>query len=34
MKGTVRVVEIQFEGNKVFSDGKLRDQMKYVKEAA
>src|SRR5258705_7169292 len=29
----VRVVEITFEGNKVFSDGKLRDQMKYVKEA-
>jgi outer membrane protein insertion porin family len=29
----VRVVEIDFEGNKVFSDGKLRDQMKYVKEA-
>ncbi|MDT4895650.1 MAG: outer membrane protein insertion porin family [Acidobacteriota bacterium] len=29
----VRVVEIQFEGNKVFSDGKLRSQMKYVKEA-
>jgi len=32
-KERVRVVEIQFEGNKVFSDGKLRDQMKYVKEA-
>jgi outer membrane protein insertion porin family len=30
----VRVVEIQFEGNQVFSDGKLRSQMKYVKEAA
>jgi outer membrane protein insertion porin family len=29
----VRVVEIQFEGNKAFSSGKLRDQMKYVKEA-
>jgi len=29
----VRVVEIQFEGNKVFSDGKLRGVMKYVKEA-
>jgi outer membrane protein insertion porin family len=29
----VRVVEIQFEGNKVFSDGKLRSQMKYVQEA-
>lgn len=29
----VRVVEIQFEGNKVFSDGKLRGAMKYVKEA-
>jgi outer membrane protein insertion porin family len=29
----VRVVEIQFEGNTVFSDGKLRSQMKYVKEA-
>ncbi|HEY0004664.1 MAG TPA: outer membrane protein assembly factor BamA [Pyrinomonadaceae bacterium] len=29
----VRVVEIQFEGNQVFSDGKLRDQMKLVKEA-
>ncbi len=29
----VRVVEIRFEGNKVFSSGKLRDQMKYVKEA-
>lgn len=29
----VRVVEIQFEGNTVFSDGKLRGSMKYVKEA-
>lgn len=29
----VRVVEIQFEGNDVFSDGKLRGAMKYVKEA-
>jgi outer membrane protein insertion porin family len=29
----VRVVEIQFEGNTVFSDGKLRSAMKYVKEA-
>jgi outer membrane protein insertion porin family len=29
----VRVVEIQFEGNNVFSDGKLRSAMKYVKEA-
>jgi outer membrane protein insertion porin family len=29
----VRVVEIQFEGNQVFSDGSLRSQMKYVKEA-
>jgi outer membrane protein insertion porin family len=29
----VRVVEIMFEGNQVFSDGKLRSQMKYVKEA-
>ncbi|HLA10093.1 MAG TPA: outer membrane protein assembly factor BamA [Pyrinomonadaceae bacterium] len=29
----VRVVEIQFEGNTVFSDGKLRSQMKLVKEA-
>ena len=29
----VRVVEIQFEGNKVFSDGALRGAMKYVKEA-
>jgi outer membrane protein insertion porin family len=29
----VRVVDIQFEGNTVFSDGKLRGAMKYVKEA-
>ena len=29
----VRVVEVQFEGNQIFSDGKLRSQMKYVKEA-
>lgn len=29
----VRVVEIQFEGNTVFGDGKLRSQMKFVKEA-
>jgi outer membrane protein insertion porin family len=29
----VRVVEIQFEGNTVFSDNKLRGAMKYVKEA-
>ena len=29
----VRVVEIQFEGNSIFSDGKLRSQMKFVKEA-
>lgn len=29
----VRVVEIQFEGNTVFSDGKLRGSMKLVKEA-
>lgn len=29
----VRVVQIDFEGNENFSDGKLRDQMKYVKEA-
>ena len=29
----VRVVEIQFEGNSIFSDGKLRSQMKLVKEA-
>lgn len=29
----VRVVEIQFEGNTIFSDGKLRGSMKLVKEA-
>src|SRR6186713_705384 len=29
----VRVVEIQFEGNTVFSDKSLRNSMKYVKEA-
>ncbi|HSE22869.1 MAG TPA: outer membrane protein assembly factor BamA [Pyrinomonadaceae bacterium] len=29
----VRVVEVQFEGNQVFSDGALRGAMKYVKEA-
>ncbi|MDQ6652613.1 MAG: outer membrane protein assembly factor BamA [Acidobacteriota bacterium] len=29
----VRVVEIQFEGNSAFSDGKLRGSMKLVKEA-
>jgi outer membrane protein insertion porin family len=29
----VRVVEIQFEGNTVFSDGALRGAMKYVKQA-
>lgn len=29
----VRVVDIQFEGNSIFSDGKLRSSMKYVKEA-
>ena len=29
----VRVVEVQFEGNQVFSDGQLRGAMKYVKEA-
>ncbi|MBA3768747.1 MAG: hypothetical protein H0W99_17560, partial [Acidobacteria bacterium] len=29
----VRVVEVQFEGNQIFSDGKLRSQMKYVREA-
>jgi outer membrane protein insertion porin family len=29
----VRVVEIQFEGNTVFSDGKLRGAMTLVKEA-
>src|SRR5215510_12513578 len=29
----VRVVDVDFEGNQVFSDGKLRGAMKYVKEA-
>jgi len=29
----VRVVDIDFEGNQVFSDGELRGSMKYVKEA-
>jgi outer membrane protein insertion porin family len=29
----VRVMEIQFEGNQIFSDKKLRAQMKYVQEA-
>lgn len=29
----VRVVEVQFEGNRHFSDGELRGAMKYVKEA-
>ncbi|MDQ5845002.1 MAG: outer membrane protein assembly factor BamA [Acidobacteriota bacterium] len=29
----VRVVDIQFEGNTIFSDGKLRGSMKLVKEA-
>ena len=29
----VRVVDIQFEGNTVFSDGALRGSMKYVKQA-
>src|SRR5690349_11533553 len=29
----VRVVDVQFEGNTVFSDGQLRGSMKYVKEA-
>jgi outer membrane protein insertion porin family len=29
----VRVVEIQFEGNQIFSDGSLRSQMRYVREA-
>ena len=29
----VRVVDIEFEGNQVFSDGQLRGSMKYVKEA-
>lgn len=29
----VRVMDIQFEGNQIFSDGKLRGSMKLVKEA-
>jgi outer membrane protein insertion porin family len=29
----VRVAEIQFEGNQVFSDGKLRGQMRLVQES-
>ncbi|MBV9960121.1 MAG: hypothetical protein JO360_16970, partial [Acidobacteria bacterium] len=29
----VRIVEIQFEGNTIFSDGKLRSQLKLVKES-
>jgi outer membrane protein insertion porin family len=29
----VRVMEVQFEGNQIFSDKKLRGQMKYVQEA-
>jgi outer membrane protein insertion porin family len=29
----VRVAEIEFEGSKVFKSSKLRDQMKFVKEA-
>lgn len=29
----VRVMDIQFEGNQIFSDKALRSQMKYVKEA-
>ena len=29
----VRVVDVQFEGNTIFSDGQLRSAMKYVKEA-
>src|SRR5882672_760444 len=29
----VRVVEVQFEGNSIFSDKKLRGAMKHVKEA-
>lgn len=29
----VRVMDIQFEGNQIFSDKALRGQMKYVKEA-
>ena len=29
----VRIVDIQFEGNQIFSDGKLRSQLKLVKES-
>src|SRR3989454_9765386 len=29
----VRVMEVEFEGNQIFSDKKLRSQMKYVQEA-
>src|SRR4026209_250512 len=29
----VRVVDVEFDGNKVFSDGQLRGAMKFVKEA-
>lgn len=29
----VRVAQIEFEGSKVFKSGKLRDQMKYVRES-
>lgn len=29
----VRIIEIDFEGNTVFSDGKLRSQLKLVKES-
>ncbi len=29
----VRIIEIQFEGNEVFSDGSLRSQLKLVKES-
>src|SRR5882762_10575924 len=29
----VRVMDIEFEGNQIFSDKKLRSQMKYVQEA-
>lgn len=29
----VRVMDIEFEGNQIFSDKALRNQMKYVKEA-
>lgn len=29
----VRIVDIKFEGNSVFSDGKLRSQLKLVKES-